>query len=364
MRIFSSLLLFLLCHASPASILFGTIKPVPKDKVLILKKLNYETRRNTIIDTLPIAGNGFFLIGIELSEPTFYSLGVSVNDQLLPLILKPNDTLEININNATISCIGSVESQLLINYEKFRIDYLKQFVDPIVDSVNAAYDAKDKIKTNYWNNINTSAIQLYKTVLKRWAMQPAFIQSFAAVHHSLRWDGDKDSILMDSTLFYLKKNYATNTYTTQIENKIIKIKRIRLGAVVPNFTSIDSKGNIFKLNEVKGNYILLDFWASWCGPCRKESPSLVKAYQNYKEKGFEIISISLDDKESKWKKAITKDHYTWTNISELNGWESLAVELYSVGSIPSSFLLDKDGKIIAKNLRGAALEEKLVELFK
>ena len=364
MKTLYCILILLISSSSYASILFGNIKPIPKDRMLILKRLNYETRKNKIIDTIKVNEKGFFQTSINITEPIFYSLGLQEKDQLLTFILKPNDTLTIEIDSLGIRCNGSVETQYLLDYENFRLDFIKKYVDPLADSVDKAYDAKDKIKSAYWNNLHNSARQLYKAELNRWVMQPYFIQSFAAIHHSLRWDADKDRAVMDSTLFYLKKNYPTNLYTKQLENKILKIKRISLGAIAPNFSSIDPKGNNVTLNEIKANYILLDFWASWCGPCRKESPSMAKAYQLYKEKGFEIISISLDDKETKWKKAILKDQYTWINVSELKGSETAVVELYSISSIPANFLLDKDGKIIAKNLRGDALEKKLEELFK
>ena len=127
----------------------------------------------------------------------------------------------------------------------------------------------------------------------------------------------------------------------------------------------DPDGKVISLKSLRGQVVLLDFWASWCGPCRQENPNVVNAYNQYKNKGFTVLSVSLDENADKWKAAIAKDGLVWPNhISDLKGWKSKAAELYNVKGIPMTFLLDKKGVIIATNLRGEALNQKLQELLK
>ncbi|MDQ1090142.1 TlpA disulfide reductase family protein [Siphonobacter sp. SORGH_AS_1065] len=150
-----------------------------------------------------------------------------------------------------------------------------------------------------------------------------------------------------------------------VAEKIQKVKKTQEGSLAPDFTLNDVAGKPVKLSDYKGQYVLLDFWASWCAPCRRENPNLIKAYHQFKDKGFTILGVSLDKPEGKekWLKAIKDDGLTWTQVSDLKGWDSPAAQLYEVEAIPMNFLIDKEGKIIAKYLRGEALNTKLAELL-
>lgn len=140
---------------------------------------------------------------------------------------------------------------------------------------------------------------------------------------------------------------------------------VAIGKAAPDFTLNDPNGNPISLSSFKGKYVLIDFWASWCAPCRAENPTLVKAYEKYHGKSFEILGVSLDAEgaKEKWVKAIKDDGLTWPQISDLKYWKSEVVKLYGIQGIPLNFLIDPDGRIIARSLRGAALEQKLSEIF-
>jgi thiol-disulfide isomerase/thioredoxin len=149
----------------------------------------------------------------------------------------------------------------------------------------------------------------------------------------------------------------------RLQLKVAAVEKFGKGAVAPELALETPEGNIFKLSDLKGQYVMIDFWASWCGPCRRENPNVVAAYKKYHSAGFEILGVSLDNEKAKWTAAIAADGLTWKHISDLKGWQSVAAQTYEISSIPATVLLDKEGKIVARNLRGPALEAKLMEIF-
>lgn len=144
----------------------------------------------------------------------------------------------------------------------------------------------------------------------------------------------------------------------------VENKHLEEGQLAPNFSQKDPNGKDISLSSFRGKYVLVDFWASWCGPCRRENPYVVKAYERFKDKNFTILGVSLDNSKDAWLKAIKADKLTWTHVSDLKGWKNEVAVLYSVRSIPTNYLLDPDGRIIAKNLRGSDLEKVLAEHLK
>jgi peroxiredoxin len=142
-----------------------------------------------------------------------------------------------------------------------------------------------------------------------------------------------------------------------------RIKGIAVGDVAPDFTLNTPEGTPISLSSLRGQYVLIDFWAAWCGPCRMENPNVVRMYNKYKDKGFTIFGVSLDNSKDAWLGAIKKDGLPWHHGSELKKWNSEVAQLYGINAIPATYLLDKEGKVIAKNLRGASLENKLAELL-
>ncbi|HNR07572.1 MAG TPA: TlpA disulfide reductase family protein [Saprospiraceae bacterium] len=149
----------------------------------------------------------------------------------------------------------------------------------------------------------------------------------------------------------------------RLKNVVESAAKTAIGSAAPDFEGISPDGKILRLSSLKGKHLLVDFWASWCMPCRQENPNVVRVYDNYKNKGFEILGVSLDQEKEKWVDAIAQDGLAWPQVSDLLGWKSKIAAMYGVQGIPQNFLLDHEGRIIAKGLRGQDLENKLKELL-
>jgi len=163
----------------------------------------------------------------------------------------------------------------------------------------------------------------------------------------------------------LSASVRSSEMGTKYAADIAKMKKTAIGSIAPDFTQADTAGNATSLHDFKGKYVLVDFWASWCGPCRAENPNVVAAFNKYKGKGFTVIGVSLDQAgaKDKWLKAIHDDHLTWTQVSDLKSWKNEVAQLYSVQAIPQNFLVGPDGKIVAKNIRGDELNKTLDAIF-
>ena len=220
---------------------------------------------------------------------------------------------------------------------------------------NSKSDRKEALELNKQvQNIDKEIVNLRINAI---AQEPPSYYTIQELYF-LRNDFGKDSLklLFDNfTEFYQKTKYG------QVINTYLENQTVDIGDNYIDIQGIDNLGKTVKLSELKANYILLDFWASWCGPCRQENPNLVRLYKKYNKKGFEIFSFSTDNNKNSWEKAVKKDSIFWTSVIDEKGSYSTMSALYNVRAIPSSFLINSDGIIIAKNLRGKELEYKLKE---
>ncbi len=175
---------------------------------------------------------------------------------------------------------------------------------------------------------------------------------------------DANEPLMDMQFKALTADVKNTNLGQYVGNLVAENAKHPIGKPVVNFSQLDTAGNSFALESLKGKFVLLDFWASWCRPCRQENPNVVMAYNNYKDKNFTILGISLDQAKPAWLDAIKMDNLTWPHVSDLKGWGNEVAAMYSVQSIPQNFLIDPNGILIGKNLRGEALQRKLAQLIK
>ncbi len=253
------------------------------------------------------------------------------------------------LENSTIKITWSVErpQEITISGSESQNQYLNYLA--LRDSISKTdHDGTKKLayQVDFVKNNPTSVPALY--VLFRELSYQLSVEELDTYLH-----------LFDTTLLF-------SPYAQLLSEKIDAMKRVAVGQPYIDFSLPDTTGNMIALSSVigKSKYVFLDFWASWCPPCRAEKPNVVKAYNTYKSKGFEIFSVSLDKTAEAWKTAIKTGHLSWFHVSSLKHWDSEPAKLYGVGSIPSNFLLDSNGVIVAHNLYGQELHDKLAELLK
>jgi peroxiredoxin len=345
------------------AIVTGALSQDFSGKSVNLTLINYETRNDKLVQESAISPDGKFTIIIKLKEPEIYDLAVG-DKGVVQVLAKPGDKIDLKISKDGIQVAGSKETQYLIDYEANRKIVFNKYLKWTYDSSAVAVKSGDAVKIEYWNVEHEKASENYKAELAQWVKQPFFINSLAAIHHSIRWNSETDTALMDQMVSIFEQKYPNYDLTRQLVNKVNATKRIEIGALAPGFISTDTSGKKIDLAAYRGKYTLVEFWASWCAPCREESPTLVRLYNQYKDKGFAMLSVSIDKNTKAWKNAIRQDGYIWGNVCDLNGYGGPTAALYTVTAIPNSFLLDKNGRIIAKNLRGQNLENKLAELMR
>jgi peroxiredoxin len=316
-------------------------------------------------DTIKLKSNYTFAKKIKLVEPGFYRINF-YNKQVLNVILNRND-IEVNVdgNNAQgfFEVKGSPDLDLIRKVQDVKQQQNAE-IAKITEDYNVAAQQRDDKKM-------AQLRQAYAGVLKKYNDQVAAMlveasPSLAVINLLQNNAIDKDEYFPTYVLIgdKLKKEWPTYSQSKNFVEYVDRLKSTAIGQVAPELSLPDTNGQIVKLSSMRGKYVLVDFWAKWCGPCREENPNVVRVYNKYKDKGFTVFGVSLDRSKEDWLKAIKDDNLTWTHVSDLKFWQSEAARIYSITGIPFSILLDPNGVIIAKNLRGAALEEKLAEVIK
>ncbi len=233
---------------------------------------------------------------------------------------------------------------------------LEQRAQSIPNTPDGAAQA-DQLRNEYQRLANQRNNFVKEVALKqKKGFIPYFVVSFGALENP-GFD------MFQHAVNCAKAADPNSKYTQQIETQFNTEAKLMEGAIAPDFTLKTPNGEDLSLSSLRGKVVLIDFWASWCGPCRRENPNVRKLYRRFHYKGFEILGVSLDNDGNRWKGAIQADSLTWPHVSDLRGWQSSAAQLYQVSSIPQTYLIDKDGRIMAKGLRGPELEMVLAKLF-
>jgi thiol-disulfide isomerase/thioredoxin len=357
----------------------GTIKGVKSGKV-ILERQSEEGMNFIAVDTVEIKNEKFEFEGKSIS-PELYFLQIEKIDGKVAFVLEEG---KINIEVDKDSIFKSKLSGTYSNDEfykfnneltKIRQKSQKQLMQFQMENMAKMNEAQQNGDTETIQSLQNEYADIQKETTDYMFSYPekhpkSFISLLlleSMIQHP-DYGVEKSEKIFNSFDDYLKKSKIGK----QISEKFGEIKGlnslgksdIKEGNTAPDFTGKSPEGKEVSLNDNLGKITLIDFWASWCGPCRVENPSVVALYDKFKDKGFKIVGVSLDKNVDKWKEAIAKDKITWTQISNLKGWEDPIAKLYNVNEIPSTVILDDKGTILALNLRGKALEDKVAELLK
>ena len=308
--------------------------------------------------------NNKIVFDISLLESTLFRLDI-LGKESIDLILNNTD-VNVNIDNSSsefkYTIEGSYDTDVLKNVGKIISNYKYDIRQINEKFIKASQEKNYKVVNELRYDANILKIDFEKH-LKNYLR--TVNNSLAVIITSDYLDIDNNISFWDSTLIKYRDNFSYNSYFKSFEKKVNKIKSVSFGSVAPEIILSDTVGKDIALSSLRGKYVLLDFWAGWCGPCRMENPNILKNYLKYKDKGFEVYQVSLDRSRSDWVNAIKKDNLIWYNVSDLKYFQSEAASIYNIDRIPKGFLLDPNGVIIAKDteLRGNRLGEKLNEIF-
>ncbi len=318
-------------------------------------------------DTITLKKDYTFAKTVRLTEPGFYNINFFGRQAVNVMLNRSNLELNVDGNNQQgfVDIKGSPDHELINTVQRMMGESQGGAEMMALQSeFERAVAAKNEAKVA---ELQASAMKIIERNAKSLAaflgQQPASLALFNLLQDPNLIDKDKNVDLFLTATEKFKKAWPTSRFTKELSAMTEKIKITAVGQQAPEIALANPAGQIVKLSSLQGKYVLIDFWAKWCGPCRQENPNVVKAYKRFKSKGFEVYGVSLDRNKEDWVKAIAEDGLTWTHVSDLKYFECQAAKDYNINAIPLSILLDKTGKIIAKNLRGAALESKLEEVL-
>ncbi|MGQ1910215.1 redoxin domain-containing protein [Marinifilum sp. RC60d5] len=352
-------LFFSSCNTGGNYTLKGNISGEVEGKVYLSKVQDNELVK---IDSAVLTEGAFEFVG-SVESPDRYFIELEGNRSVIQFFIENSEiSIEADaqkLQDAKIT--GSANNDVWIAYNESQ-KVFQEKNKALYQEYQVAVKNNNKVAIDSIRNVAMKMEDEKKGVTTDFIA--ANSNSVVAAFLSVRMISGMEVAEMEEAFNVLGEDAKSSTYGVMIKEKIDVLKKVAIGQAAPDFTLNTPEGKPFSLSSLKGKVVVIDFWASWCGPCRGENPHMVQLYKDIHEKGVEFLGVSLDKDKDKWLKAIEADGLVWNHVSDLKYWNSAAAKLYGVSSIPATVLIDQNGVIVAKNLRSAELRTKIGELLK
>lgn len=339
--------------------------PEEGDKIEVVQ--NRGNDNDTVVSQIKVDKKGKFGSKLELPDPDYYLLRLPDGQQINIVVTGKEDEIKVYGDGKNIfhhaNIVGSEPSSKLLELTRYNYDY-KAKLDSANQYLRANPDKQKEVNQQF-----TPVYEAFQGYRKRFMNEnptsPALIGLLST------FNIEKEFALYEKTTKGLEQGFNQSPTVQRVleeyeDNKkqMLANQPLSPGSEAKEIAQPNPEGEIMKLSDYRGKYVLVDFWASWCGPCRKENPNVVELYKKYKDEGFEVFSVSLDKDKARWEAAIEQDNLIWDgHVSDLKFWRSEAAQDYNVSSIPFTVLVDPEGKIVATRLRGMQLEQTLESIY-